>query len=251
MGAIEQWDGNMGIGLWNAHVCMERAVELVPSHGIGCVGLRNTNHWIRGGSYGLQAADVGCIGICWTNTQRSMPPWGSRDVKIGNNSILLRSPAGGTYSSAWRSQYSNGKLEMMRDQGKSLPLSGGYDEAGTLTTDPGAILQSRSGLPIGYWRGSGLALILDLLATLLSAGQSTHLIAKQESEYAVSQVFLAIEVTTLTGKELLKQTVEGIIRDFPWANPLSETEQVRYPGEDMMRTRKESLEFGVLVDENQ
>ena len=157
----------------------------------------------------------------------------------------------GTYSSTWRSQYSNGKLEVMRDQGMSLPLSGGYDEAGILITDPGAILQSRSGLPIGYWRGSGLALILDLLATLLSAGQSTHLIAKQESEYAVPQVFLAIEVTTLTGKELLKQTVGGIIRDFPSANPLSETEQLRYPGEDMMRTRKESLEFGVLVDENQ
>ena len=45
---------------------MARAVELAKVHGIGLVALRNTNHWQRGGAYGLQAADAGCIGVCWT-----------------------------------------------------------------------------------------------------------------------------------------------------------------------------------------
>ena len=55
-GALERWDGKMGVGLVNAHFCMQRATELAEIHGIGCVGLSNTNHWMRGGAYALQAA---------------------------------------------------------------------------------------------------------------------------------------------------------------------------------------------------
>jgi hypothetical protein len=65
LGCVEQWDGHCGIGLWNANAAMSRAVELARVNGIGCVALRNTNHWMRAGSYGLQAARAGCVGICW------------------------------------------------------------------------------------------------------------------------------------------------------------------------------------------
>ena len=43
--------------------------------GMGIVALGNNNHWMRGGSYGWQAADQGCIGICWSNTMPNMPAW--------------------------------------------------------------------------------------------------------------------------------------------------------------------------------
>ena len=149
------------------------------------------------------------------------------------------------------SQYSNGKLEVLRRQGKQLPLPGGYDSEGELTLDPGAILDSRRALPIGYWKGSGLALVLDMMATIISGGQSTHKIGQQGSEYAVSQVFIAIDATSLMGEAVLNETVEGIIQDFHASVPLDESEGVRYPGEGMLRTRQESLEKGVVVDEKQ
>ncbi len=57
---------------------MDRAIELAADHGIGLVALRNANHWMRGGSYGWQAAEKGYIGICWTNSIAVMPPWGKR-----------------------------------------------------------------------------------------------------------------------------------------------------------------------------
>lgn len=91
-GVMEQYDGCMGVGPYNAHFSMERAIELAQEHGVGCVSLRNTNHWQRGGAYGLQAADAGMIGICWTNTTGNMPPWGSAEVKIGNNPIVFCVP---------------------------------------------------------------------------------------------------------------------------------------------------------------
>src|SRR5471030_2940163 len=51
IGAIEQWDGNLGPGILNALLCNSRAMELAKEYGIGCLALKNTNHWMRGGTY--------------------------------------------------------------------------------------------------------------------------------------------------------------------------------------------------------
>ena len=252
-GALERWDGKMGVGLVNAHICMQRAMELAETHSIGCVGLSNTNHWMRGGAYALQAADSGYIGICWTNTTRLMPPWGSAEKKIGNNPLAIAIPRddGHILLDMAMSQYSNGKLEVLKLQGRQLPLPGGYDTNGDLTIEPAEILDSQRALPIGYWKGSGLALVLDIMAAVISGGQATHQIGKQKSEYAVSQVYIAINAAGMMGQKVLNETLEAIINDFHTADPLDENEKVRYPGEGMLRTRQESLEKGVLVDEKQ
>ena len=252
-GALERWDGKMGVGLVNAHICMQRAMELAETHSIGCIGLSNTNHWMRGGAYALQAADSGYIGICWTNTTRLMPPWGSAEKKIGNNPLAIAIPRddGHILLDMAMSQYSNGKLEVLKLQGRQLPLPGGYDTNGDLTIEPAEILDSQRALPIGYWKGSGLALVLDTMAAVISGGQATHQIGKQKSEYAVSQVYIAINAAGMMGQTVLNETVEAIINDFHTADPLDENEKVRYPGEGMLRARQESLELGVLVDEKQ
>ena len=252
-GALERWDGKMGVGLVNAHLCMQRTVELAEVHSIGCIGLSNTNHWMRGGAYALQAAEAGYIGICWTNTTKLMPPWGSAEKKIGNNPLAIAVPRDGGHIllDMAMSQYSNGKLEVLKRQGRQLPLPGGYDTMGELTIEPAEILDSQRALPIGYWKGSGLALVLDTMAAAISGGQATHQIGKQKSEYAVSQVYIAISAAGMMGQTVLNETVEAIIDDFHTAVPLDENEKVRYPGEGMLRTRQESLEKGVLVDEAQ
>ncbi len=252
-GALERWNGMRGVGLVNAYICMERAMHLAELHTIGCVGLLNTNHWMRGGAYALQAAENGYIGICWTNTTRLMPPWGSAEKKIGNNPMAIAVPReeGPLLLDMAMSQYSNGKLEVLKQQGKELPLPGGYDTDGELTVAPGEILESQRALPIGYWKGSGLALVLDAMAAVISGGQATHEIAQQDSEYAVSQVYIAIDITEVMGCTRLNETVTKIIDDFHTAIPLDKNEGVRYPGEGMLRTRQESLEKGVLVDETQ
>ena len=250
MGVIEQWDGKTGIGLLNAEAAMGRAIEIAHEHGVGCVGLRNTNHWMRAGAYGLQAADAGCIGICWTNTTVLMPPWGSAEKRIGNNPLTLCVPYLGNHIllDMAMSQYSNGKLEVLKRRGESLPLAGGYDEAGNLTTDPGAILDSKRALPIGYWKGSGLALILDLMGTLISGGDSTQQISARPDETNVSQVYMAIDVGSLSGQQIVEETVNRIVTDFQDVSPLDGISAVRYPGEGMLATRRDNLANGIPVD---
>lgn len=92
MGAAERWDGHRGFGPLNAKLAMNRACELAKLYGIGMVALGNNNHWMRGGTYGWQAAEQGCIAICWSNTMPNMPAWGGVDRKIGNNPIVFAVP---------------------------------------------------------------------------------------------------------------------------------------------------------------
>jgi len=174
LGAFERWDGRFGPGNLNAVRCMDRAIELARASGIGCVALRNTNHWMRGGSYGLQAAAANCIAICWTNALAAMPAWGGRDVRLGNNPLVLAMPGDPpVLVDMSMSQFSYGKLQAYRLDHARLPVPGGYDEAGNLTDDPGAIEATRRGLPIGHWKGAALATILDMIAAVLSGGNAT------------------------------------------------------------------------------
>jgi 3-dehydro-L-gulonate 2-dehydrogenase len=255
-GALERWDGRRGPGNLNAYTCMARAIELARVHGLGCVALANTNHWMRGGNYGWQAADAGVVGICWTNTLANLPPWGASDPRVGNNPVVIAVPrdSGHIVLDMAVSQFSYGTLASYRLRGEQLPADGGFDSDGRLTRDPAAIEASQRALPIGYWKGSGLALLLDMVATVLSGGCPTYQIPRDtERETNLSQVFLALDPCTLDGKAENGQTkawealADQIIDHFRFP-PAAGGEQVRYPGERVLQIRAESMANGVTVD---
>jgi 3-dehydro-L-gulonate 2-dehydrogenase len=248
-GSLEKWDGKSGPGNLNAYRSMERAILLSRERGIGCVALSNTNHWMRGGSYGWQAADAGVIGICWTNTMPNLPPWGASDPRVGNNPMIIAVPRtkGHVVLDMAMSQFSYGALASYRMRGEQLPVEGGFDSAGMLTRDPGAIEKSKRPLPIGYWKGSGLALMLDMVGAILSGGCATHQIpADPERETKLSQVFIAIDPGAgQTGASV--NLADQILEHFE--SPLSaDGEHVRYPGERVFETRKENLANGIPVE---
>lgn len=249
-GAWEQWDGNLGVGPLNADECTARAMTLAKAHGVGCVGLRNTNHWMRGGYYGWLAAEAGFALISWTNTKPNMPAWGGIDRHVGNNPLVLAVPHadGPVVLDMAMSQFSIGRMEGAQRAGQALPLPGGYDAQGTLTTDPGAILATNRVLPTGFWKGSGLAILLDLVAVLLSGGLATYQIGQQVTEYGVSQVFMAFDVAHFGGAELIQQAVAGVIDDLHTTMPAEAGDAVLYPGERALRTRRDNLQYGIPVE---
>jgi 3-dehydro-L-gulonate 2-dehydrogenase len=245
-GAWERWDGHRGPGNLNAHACMDRAVALAREHGMGCVALANTNHWMRGGSYGWQAADAGAIGICWTNTLPNLPPWGVSDPRVGNNPLIIAVPraSGHVVLDMAMSQFSMGALESYRLRGELLPVPGGYDRDGGLTQDPAAIETSMRPLPIGFWKGSGLALLLDMAGAVLSGGAATHQIPTEpERESGLSQVFIAISVPAPAEASRVADGILAHLHGGPDAR-----EHARYPGERTLETRRRNLETGVPVE---
>ena len=249
-GALERWDGQRGPGNLNAHTCMDRAIALSREHGIGCVALANTNHWMRGGSYGWQAAEAGVIGICWTNTLPNLPAWGASDARVGNNPLIIAVPRakGHVVLDMAMSQFSYGALASYRRRSEQLPVEGGFDTAGRLTRDPAAIEYSKRPLPIGYWKGSGLALMMDLVASILSGGSATFQIpAEPEKETKLSQVFIAIDPHAFQHSDDSESIADQIIEHLQ--SPASAVrENVRYPGQRVLQTRKENLEKGIPVE---
>jgi 3-dehydro-L-gulonate 2-dehydrogenase len=250
-GALERWDGNRGPGNLNALAAMERAISLGREHGIGCVTLGNTNHWMRAGTYGWQAAEAGMIGICWTNTMPNLPPWGGLDPVLGNNPLVFAVPRanGHVVLDMAMSQFSYGTLESYRKRGELLPVDGGFDEAGTLTRDPGAIEKSWRPLPIGYWKGSGLAIVLDMIAAVMSLGQATHQLAPDPLlEVGISQIFLTLNPQALGPVPRADQIADEIVASLHQARPAAEGRRVRYPGEQTMRMRAENQKLGLPVE---
>jgi 3-dehydro-L-gulonate 2-dehydrogenase len=216
-GALERWDGRRGVGALNAHEAMDAALAGARSHGIGCVALGNTNHWMRGGTYGWQAADAGAIGICWTNTLPNLPPWGADAPRIGNNPLVLAVPraAGHVVLDMALSQFSYGALAAYRGRGELLPVPGGFDRLGELT------------------------ILLDMVAAVLAGGRATHEVpADPEQETGLSQVFIAIDAASLAGRDELTRVVESILADL----------QVRFPGQRTVETRARNMAEGIPVD---
>jgi 3-dehydro-L-gulonate 2-dehydrogenase len=251
-GGVERWDGRRGIGNLNARSSMQRAVELARANGIGAVALANSNHWMRGGAFGWQAAEQGVFAICWSNTLPNVPAWGATSPSIGNNPLILAVPRANGHHVVLdmaMSQFSYGALASYAKRGQPLPVPGGYNTAGHLTQDAAAIEASQRALPIGYWKGSGLALVLDMIGSMLSGGLATHQLGLEPlREAGQSQVFLAVDPSNLSTAEELSRVADGILDYLRHATPVDPGQPIRYPGEQTLLVREENMRLGVPVD---
>lgn len=250
-GPFERWCGNMGVGCTNAAYGMGRAMELAHEYGIGAVAMGRTNHWMRGGSYGLQAARAGMAAICWTNTMPNVPAWGAKTPNVGNNPLVMAFPHGGKHIlvDGALAQYSYGALDGYRMAGKQLPFPGGYDRDGNLTTDPAAILETWRVLPIGFWKGSGYSLLLDAIGAALSKGNTVPDVGRIGEEIGLTQVFIAFDIEKISGREYVATMAKRLIEDFKSAEPAEPGAPFRYPGEKEALTRRDNMENGIPVNE--
>jgi 3-dehydro-L-gulonate 2-dehydrogenase len=245
-GSLERYDGLRGLGPLSAEFCIDRAMELADATGVGCVALRNTSHWGRAGNCGWRAAEKGFLAICWTNTPPNMPAWGdeSGTLSVGNNPIVMAAPGeAGEHLvlDMALSQFSFGRLDTHRAENKPLPVPGGTDSSGAPTTDAAAILNGGHPWPIGFWKGSGMAILLDTFAAILSDGADTHSLPPGSGDIGASQVYLAFQPNRLGGRAAGERTRE-ILHHFAATSP-----QSRYPGQAALAHRRQSEIEGVYV----
>lgn len=248
-GNIERWDGNNGPGILNAITCTDKAIALAKSHGMGMIALKNTNHWMRGGYYGWHAAQENCIAIMFTNTKPNMPAWSGKELRIGNNPLVIAIPNKDKpiVLDMAMSQFSFGKMENYHINNEELPIDGGWDENGNLTKSASQILKTEQSLPMGYWKGSALSIVLDMLATVLSCGQSTYKLGLKPQETGVSQVFICINKDTFNDSAIHAQLLKEIMDYTRDSKVLHEGKHIYYPGEQSLARRNSHLKNGIPV----
>jgi 3-dehydro-L-gulonate 2-dehydrogenase len=190
--------------------------------------------------------------MCWTNTLANLPPWGASTPALGNNPLVIAAPrANGAHIvlDMAMSQFSYGTLTSYAARGAQLPVPGGFDQAGELTRDPAAIEASKRALPVGYWKGSGLSMLLDLFAAMLSGGRAVNEIpADSLRESGLSQFFLAVDPANLTARAEMERIADGAVAALRAATPIVPGHAARYPGEQTLHLREENLRLGVPVD---
>lgn len=186
-----------------------------------------------------------------------MPVWGSKEASIGNNPMGIgipskESPVVLDFAMAL---YSYGKLQTTRLAGEKLPYPGGYNEKGEITDDPAEIEKTRRVLPIGYWKGSGFAICLDLMAGILSKGLMGLDLDRQKEETGAfncsgcSQIFIAIDPETFGDTDTNEKMVAMMKEKIHSAQPIEEGKIPSYPGENSTKREKENREKGIPVVE--
>ncbi len=164
-------DGHHGLGQLVATRLLEKLIPKAKETGM-CVGvIRNSNDWGCGGWYPNLAASAGLACVATTTSIPNLAPFGARTRLYGNNPIAFAFPrrsAAPILLDMALTPVALGKVLRAQAEGTELPAEWGFrDHDGNLTTDPGVAMKGI--IPaIGGYKGTGLAMITNILAGVLS-----------------------------------------------------------------------------------
>ena len=254
-GAIAVLDAANGLGQVAGRIANEKAMALARQYGIGLVAVRRSNHFGTGAWYTIEAAKRGFIAWNFSNASPAMAPYGGKEPLFGTDPIGVSVPRGEgmppiTLDMAL-SAAARGKLRLALSNGERIPSGWAVDADGQPTTDPAAALLGTL-LPIGGAKGSGLALIVELLCGALTGGTLTGEVANildTSREAGTGHVFGCIDVTHFLPLSEFAERVEETVRRVLSTSPAENGGRVLLPGEPEEAKMRAAQENGVAVTE--
>ncbi|TDF91818.1 Ldh family oxidoreductase [Paenibacillus piri] len=213
-GALENYEGDQGLGELCASFVMKRAEQLAERFGIGLCSIRNTHHILASAPYVEASAEKGYIGYIITRGAPTMGAPGRKEKVIGTSPMGYAVPTDKGYPlmfDACLAYTSNGVLAEKIQAGERVPIGWGLDAEGNPTDDPAAIAKGTR-LPMGGHKGFGLTLLGEVLTGILSEGQ---IVDEPQSGTGVigvpSHTALCIKADGLFGADTFKRRVSEII----------------------------------------
>lgn len=246
-------DGRNGVGPLVGMHALEAAMQSARDVGIGAAFASGSNHFGPILPYAYLAAQQGFASIIASNATTTIAPWGGKDTRVGNNPMGIGMPNPGgdpILLDIALSVAARAKMRKLLQQGEPLPEGWAADADGKPTTDARKGLEGFL-LPMGGHKGYGLAVMVDLLAGLLSgAAYLTHVQAwdkNPEAAQNLGHVFILIDTTKLHSADWMRERMAdfgAILRDTPAADP---AQPVMAPGDREMALYARSRRDGVTV----
>jgi LDH2 family malate/lactate/ureidoglycolate dehydrogenase len=249
-GAALVVDGGNSMGQVGAAFAMRGAIRRARETNVAVAAVRGSNHCGAMAYYAAMALPEDMIGLAATDALPTMAPWGGIDKILGINPLAVAIPAGEepplVFDAAF-SGSSHGKLRVYQQKGASIPPDWAYDAEGRPTTDPAAAL---TGLlqPIGGYKGTGLALVWGVLATLLSgAAYGTELGNMVDGPRAGQDghVFLALRVAGFEEPARFKARMDAVIRQIRASRRAPGVDRVYPPGHLEAETAQRYADEGI------
>jgi len=252
--AIVRVDGANALGPLVGLRALREAMSRARTHGVGLALARNSNHFGAIAPYCLIAADEGFASMIGSNASTTIAPTGGAETRLGNNPLGFGVPRPGgrpVILDMAMSVVARGKIRAALQRGESIPETWATDRKGSPTTDPKAALDGFL-LPFGGYKGYGLALVVDLLAGVLSgAAYLDHVnswLDDPDEPGNLGHFFLLVDTRVLGPTEWLAHRMadfDAIVHGTPRADP---SVPVRLPGEIELERLERHRRDGVAMD---
>jgi len=250
-GSCMLFDGRNGIGQWIADTCCRHAIRIARDHGIGMVTARESNHFGAAAWWALKMREAGMIGIVMCNASPIVPPWQGKRGRLGTNPICMALPGPFLLDMA-TTTVAAGKIFKAKINGKEeIPAGWAFTSEGVPTTRTEEAFKGLL-MPLGGYTGSGLAMMVEILCSVLSGGaMSTEVggIRFRGKTVRVSQMYLAIDISRFMPVEEFTARMEhlvGVIKSTPTAPGYDE---VLVAGDPEWRTEADRLANGVPIED--
>lgn len=253
-GAMAAYDGDNGLGHVVADVAMDHAIELAREHAVGIVTTRRSNHFGMAGHWPLKAVRAGMIGFTTTNGPPVMAPWGGRVGSICNNPFSWGIPTGSEPTillDMALTAGARGKVRLANQQGQPIPEGWALGPDGQPTTDAQTALDGVM-LPLGGPKGSGIAVVNEVLASALSGSlfltQITNITMASTGVHAswqIGHLFMVIDPSALRPLDEFTAHVDAIITTLREVPVAAGADRVRVPGERAAERVAEAAARGV------
>ena len=253
VGAALVVDAGNSMGQIGAAFAMDRAVERARATGVSAVAVRGSNHCGALGFVAARALRHDQIGLVTTNALPTMAPFGGAERILGINPLAVAVPSADEppilYDAAF-SASSHGKIRVYQQKGIPLPEGWALDESGNPTTDPATAID---GLlqPIGGFKGAGLAMVMGIMASLLSgAAYGTELGDMRAGPRAGADghFVMAIDVAAFEDVGRFKARVDAAIRQVRECRRAPGVERTYSPGEREHLTREAYRRDGIPLN---
>jgi LDH2 family malate/lactate/ureidoglycolate dehydrogenase len=252
--AMALLDGDNGMG----HLVMKRAAELAidkaRTSGVAWVGARWSNHAGPASLYARMPLAHDMIGLYLAvGNANHLPPWGGLELLLSTNPIAVAIPAldeSPVVLDMATTVAAYGKVKTKAQRGEAMPEGWMIDREGRALTDP---KRAEEGflLPIGGYKGYGLALVFGLLAgTLNGAAMGKEVIDFNRDDASATntgQAILAIDISAFGDIEQFKRKVDALIRDIRTSGRMPGVDRIWLPGEQSHAKRTENTRGGIAI----
>ncbi|MBU9380994.1 Ldh family oxidoreductase [Burkholderia gladioli] len=255
--ALHRLDGDNGVGPLVGYRALQLGMKAAREQGIACVLVRGSNHFGPVSPYSYLAAEQGFASIIGSNATTTIAPWGGTDARLGNSPVGfgVPNPGGRPFMLDMAiSVAARARIRKALKRGESIPGDWATDAQGRPTTDPKAALDGFL-LPIGGHKGYGLALVVDLLAGLLSgAAYLTHVKSwedEPDQPQDLGHFFILIDTRRLGSGAWLAQRMgdhAAILHGSAAADPAA---PVVVPGEIELARLERQMRDGIDIGEAQ
>jgi LDH2 family malate/lactate/ureidoglycolate dehydrogenase len=244
-------NGKCGMGQVVAAKAMEIAIAKAKEAGIGLVGVRNSSHFGTASFFSEMALKEDMIGIAMSNAPATMAPWGARVPYLGTNPFSFAIPTGKEVPiilDMATSVIARGKIILAHQKGEPIEPGLAIDTDGNITTDAEKALEGAV-LPFGGPKGSGIALLIDILSGILNgAAFGPHiadLYRNLECKQNVGHLLGAINLNAFAGIIDFKVTIDAMIREIKDLPKAAGVNEIFMPGEIEYRSQKKREQEGI------